>query len=146
MNTETQNLGIDEQLFRDILSTAEHNTALHTMGIRITYLGPGTAGLKMYCDPKFSNHMGSIHGAVIAGLIDNAMGLSMESSGRRGVTLEMSLNYIAPVMENTVVTAEGRVVYAGKKTAVIEASLFTENGELAAKGKGTFYLRPDMVG
>jgi uncharacterized protein (TIGR00369 family) len=55
----------------------------------------------MYCDPKFSNHMGSIHGAVIAGLIDNAMGLSMESSGRRGVTLEMSLNYIAPVMENT---------------------------------------------
>ena len=40
MNTETQNLRIDEQLFRDILSTAEHNTALHTMGIRITYLGP----------------------------------------------------------------------------------------------------------
>lgn len=45
-----------------------------------------------------------------------------------------------------VVTAEGRVVYAGKKTAVIEASLFTENGELATKGKGTFYLRPDTVG
>ena len=145
MNTGAENRGIDEQLFRNILSTAQNNTALHTMGISITYLGPGTAGLKMFCDHKFSNHMGSIHGAVIAGLIDNAMGLSMESSGRRGVTLEMSLNYIAPVMENTEVTAEGRVVYAGKKTAVIEASLFTEKGDLAAKGKGTFYLRPGTL-
>lgn len=145
MNTVAENRGIDERLFHKILSVAQSMPALQTMGISIAYLGPGTAGLKMFCEHKFANHMGSIHGAVIAGLIDNAMGYSMESLGRRGVTLEMSLNYIAPVMEGTEVTAEGHVLHAGNKTAVIEASIFTDTGNLAAKGKGTFYLHPGSI-
>jgi uncharacterized protein (TIGR00369 family) len=140
MDILAENRGIDEQLFHAILTESKSMPALQTMGIAINYLGPGTAGLKMVCEHKFANHLGLIHGAVISALIDNAMGYSIESLGLRCVTLDMNLNYILPIYEGTDVRVEGYVLHAGKKTAVTEASVYTNTGKLAAKGRGTFYV------
>ena len=129
MDILAENRGIDEQLFHAILT---ESVCLHcTMGIAINYLGPGTAGLKNeFCEHKFANHLGLIHGAVISALIDNAMGYSIESLGLRCVTLDMNLNYILPIYEGTEVRVED-MLHAGKKTAVTEASVYTNTGKLA---------------
>ncbi|MGE5396382.1 MAG: PaaI family thioesterase [Chitinophagales bacterium] len=145
MDILAENRGIDEQLFHNILAVSQSMPALQTMGIHITYLGPGMAGLKMTCEHNFANHMGSIHGAIICALIDNAMGYSVESLGLRCITLDLNLNYILPVKEGTEVTAAGHVLHAGKKTAVVEASVYTDTGDVAAIGRGTFYILPGSI-
>ncbi len=140
MDTLAENKGIDEQLFNNIITISKSMPALQTMGISITFLGPGQAGLIMFCGHEFANHMGSIHGSIIAALIDNAMGYAVESLGLKCITLDMNLNYILPVFEGTKATAEGHVLHAGKKTAVVEASVYTDEGKIAAKGRSTFYI------
>jgi uncharacterized domain 1 len=139
------NRGINEGLFQNILAGANSMPALKTMGISLTYLGQGTAGLKVICPHEYANHMGSVHGAVISGLLDNAMGYSIETLNKRCVTLEMNLNYIMPVLENTEITVEGFVIHTGNKTAVAEASLFTHEHKLAVKARATFYILPGTV-
>lgn len=145
MNNQTENRGIDEKLYLNILAGAGHMQALQTMGIRLAYLGKGTAGLKMICSSEYANHMGSIHGGLISGLLDNAMGYAIETFNIRCVTLDMNLNYIAAVMKDTEITAEGQVLHAGKKTAVAESSLFNSAGDLVAKARGTFYIIPGTI-
>ncbi len=140
MNIEVENRGIDEELFRSILTESKSMPAMQTMGINITYLGAGAAGLKMFCEHKFANHLGHIHGAVTAALLDNAMGYSVESLGLRCVTLEMNLNYIRPLLEGTEVNVAGYVFHAGKRIVITEASVHTNDGEVAAKGRATFYV------
>jgi len=139
------NSGIRERLYQNILAGARSMPALQTMGISITHLGKGTAVLKMTCQNEYANHMGSIHGAIISCLVDNAMGYSIETLNIRCVTLDMNLNYMAAVMKGTEVTVEGHVLHAGKKTVVAEASLFTNEGTLAAKARGTFYVLPGTI-
>lgn len=140
MEILAENRGIDERLFHTILTESESMPALQSMGIAITYLSPGKAGLKMLCDPKFANHLGLMHGSVIAGLIDNAMGYSVESLGLRCVTLDININFILPLYAGREVRVEGYVLHAGKKTAVTEAAVYTDTGNLAAKGRATFYV------
>ncbi|MGI5879927.1 MAG: PaaI family thioesterase [Syntrophomonadaceae bacterium] len=140
MNIGVENRGIAEELFHSILTESKSMPAMQTMGSHITYLGPGVAGLKMICEHKFANHLGRIHGAVTAALLDNAMGYSVESLGLRCVTLEMNLNYIRPLLEGAEVNVEGYVLHAGKRTVITEAPVHTNNGEVAAKGRATFYI------
>jgi len=142
---ETENRGIDEELFQNIMMAVKSMPALQTMGIKVTYLGQGTAGLTMNCPHEYANHMGSVHGAIIAGLLDNAMGYSIETLNKRCVTLEMNLNYLAAVMENTDITVTGQIIHAGSKTVVAEAFLYNQEGKLAAKAGATFYVTPGSI-
>lgn len=142
---EAINRGIDEDLFQNILAGAQNNPAFQTMGMWVSHLGQGTSGVKMQCRHEYANHMGSMHGAVIAGLLDNAMGLATETLNKRCVTLDMNLNYIEAVMEGTEVTVEGCVLHAGKKTVVIEATLYASSGNIAAKARATFYVTPGTI-
>jgi len=142
---KTENRGISEGLFQNILCGARCMPALQTMDINLSYLGSGTAGLRMICQHEYTNHMGSVHGAIISGLLDNAMGYAIETLNKRCVTLDMNLNYIGAVMEGTEVTVEGYVLHAGKKTVVAEATLYTGSGNIAAKARATFYVLPGTI-
>ncbi len=142
---EIENRGIEANLFNNIVTGSHYMPALQTFGTSLMYLGEGIAALKMTCKHEYANHMGSIHGAIVSGLLDNAMGYSIETLNKRCVTLEMNINYISPVMEGTEVFVEGQVIYAGKKTVVAESALFNNEGILAAKARGTFFVLPGTI-
>ncbi len=137
-----ENRGIDEKFFFDLCNIFVNIPTLQTFGINLLYLGQGTVGLKMMANREYTTINGRLHGGIIATLADTAMGWAILSLGINSVTLDMSLNYFAPVFQETEIIAEGRVVHAGKTTAVAEASLFNR-GKLVAKSNGTFYLRPN---
>ncbi len=142
--TEVENWGIDAVLYDKILEGVTRSIPA-LKGMHLTYLDQGRAGLAMRCQPEHANHMGTIHGAIISGLLDNAMGYSIETLDKRCVTLDMTMNFIAPVMVGKEVKVEGCVLHAGNKTVVAEASLFTGEGRLAAKSTGTFYVLPGTI-
>lgn len=138
--SEVENKGIDEKFFFDLCNIFKNIPTLHTFGINLLYLGHGVVGLKMKAEREYTTINGRLHGGIIATLADTAMGWAILSQGNDSVTLDMSLNYFAPVFEETDIIAEGYVIHSGKTTAVAEASMFSK-GKLVAKSQGTFFLR-----
>ena len=138
-----ENKGIDEVLFRTLLIRFINTPGEQDQGLIITYLGPGTIGLKMQAKPERANSRGWLHGGAISSMADTAMGWSVCTLGLRGVTLDLNVNYFAPVPIGTEIVAEGKVLHAGKTIIVAEATLNrADNGKLVARSRGTFFLVP----
>ena len=80
--------------------------------------------------------MGTMHGGIIATLVDSAMGcavFSMLPAGAAFTTLELKTNYVRPIVQTTgVVRAEGRVVHLGGRVA-------TDRSDASATKHGTLY-------
>jgi uncharacterized protein (TIGR00369 family) len=136
--TEVENKGIDIGIFDVICSIQELSPIFKTLGFKFTYLGEGVAGIKMFPYPEYSSYAGRVNGGIIAALADNVMGMAAMTLGKVARTVDMSLNYFAPVFEETELNAAGYVINAGKTLIVAEASLFNYEGKLVAKSRGTF--------
>ncbi len=92
-------------------------------------------------DEMHENPMGSMHGGIVATLVDSAMGcavFSMLPVGTAYTTLELKTNYVRPIVQNTgVVRAEGRVVHIGGRVATTEARVVDADGTLYAHATST---------
>lgn len=137
---KAENRGIDADLFDLCCTRFLENPSLKTMGIHLVYLAPGSAGMKMTAAAGYTTVKNRLHGGIIATLADTVMGWSVVTLGHIGnVTLDMNLNYFAPVFEGTELTAEAVVIHSGRSTTVAEASLYNDQGKLVAKSRGTFF-------
>jgi uncharacterized protein (TIGR00369 family) len=136
---EVENRGIDQDVFDALRNIYDRQHCHQTMEFEIIYLGEGIAGMRMIPNPMFSTEGGRVHGGVIASLADTVMAAAASTNGLIYRTVEMKLNYFAPVFEETDLTAEGRVVHPGKTLAVVEADLFNSEGDLVVKGIGTYF-------
>jgi len=137
--SEVENRGLDKEVFDIVRNFYGRQRCHHTMGFEITYLGKGTAGLKMIPDTIFSTDGGRVHGGLIASLADTVMGAAAATTGLLYRTVEMKLNYLAPVFEEVDLIAEGYVVHPGKTLALVEANLFNNEGKLVARSMGTYF-------
>lgn len=143
---ETENRGLEERLFSLVMDRCNRVRGLNTFGLKMTYLGNGTAGLKMVVGTEFSNAHGRTHGGLVAAALDTAIGVSVWTLGYDVVTLEMNLNYIAPVEVGDVVTCDGWVIHKGKTVVVGEGEMRDGNGKLMAKSRMTFYRVGELAG
>lgn len=97
-----------------------------------------TLGLRV--EPVHTNTLGLMHGGMIATLVDSAMARALvRTSGRRTVTLKMTLEYLDAVRVGDWLEAEGVVVSRDANVAVTECDVRV-NGQLRAKGTGVFRL------
>lgn len=87
------------------------------------------------------NTIGSVHGGVISSVLDSAMGCAIHSTLEAGTaytTLELKVNFIKAVtVKAGRLQAYGKIIHAGKKTALVEAQLLDEKGNLYAHGVST---------
>ncbi|MCF4129193.1 PaaI family thioesterase [Methylobacterium sp. SyP6R] len=111
------------------------------MGITLDEAEPGRVTMRMPAGEYLYNPIGSVHGGALATLLDSVMGCAVHSTlpaGRGYTTLEIKVNYLRAVTEGSGrVTAVGRVVHAGRRQAVAEASLTDEAGRLCATASTT---------
>src|SRR5712691_8752861 len=92
------------------------------LGAEIVELGPGRLVARMDVRDDLVTPMGAVHGGVIAGFIDHALGCVLYPLMKRGqwaATTEFKLNYLAPVRSGTLV-AESTVVSFGRRAAVVK--------------------------
>ena len=138
-----ENRGLNNVFF-DFLRIRWETAPIHqTLPISLTYLGQGTVGLKMSAGREYTTVRGRLHGGISATLADTAMGWAIITLGRTCVTVDMYMNYFAPAFEDDELIAESTVIHAGKRTAVAEATLHNNKGDLIAKSRGTFSLKTD---
>jgi uncharacterized protein (TIGR00369 family) len=102
-------------------------------------LEPGHAIFEMEADERHHNPMGTLHGGIYCDIADAAMGFAYASTlndGQRFTTVELKINFLRAVRKATL-TADARVVKAGKSVGYIECEVKDQTGKLGAKAAST---------
>ena len=97
------------------------------------------------------NPLGTVHGGMMATLLDSALGCAVQSmlpAGTSFTTLELKVNYLRPLTAKTgTVYCEGKVIHLGGRIATAEGRLTDAGGKLYAHGTTTcIILRPSSPG
>ena len=114
------------------------------MGFEVVKLSSGGAVLEVNTGDRHRQIHNVMHGGVIAALADTAAAISAYTVVPRGtevVTIELKINYLLPVSGGKL-TAEGRVLRAGRNFVVVECDVTREDRALAAKALMTFGAAP----
>lgn len=114
-------------------------------GFRLLEWREGFARLAAEAGPQHLNRAGVVHGGFVLGLIDQAaaycgLWCSVPGHARRGMTLALATQFVAPVTGGTVV-AEARMVGHGATTFFTRTEVFRADGTLVATGQGTHRWR-----
>lgn len=112
-----------------------------TMGFLLVEAESGRAVFQGKPDFAYYNPLGSVHGGWYATLLDSAVACAVHSTlpvGRSYTTLELKVNMIKGLsVKVPLVRAEGRVVHAGRQTAVAEGKIYGADGTLYAHATTT---------
>ena len=114
------------------------------LGIRLVERSKERAIVSLAKRPDLLNSWGAAHGGVIMTMLDLVMSVAVRGHyGAAGgvLTIDMSVGFLNASYGD--ITAEGRVLNAGKSTAFCEAEARDETGKLLSKAIGTFKLLPE---
>jgi uncharacterized protein (TIGR00369 family) len=117
------------------------------MDMRITEVSEGRVVFAAEPSEYHYNPLGTVHGGVMATLLDSALGCAVQSmlpAGTSYTTLELKVNYLRPITAKTgTVYAEGKIIHIGGRIATAEGRLTDADGKLYAHGTTTcIILRP----
>lgn len=111
------------------------------IGMSITEVEEGRIVMGLLPAEYHYNPIGSVHGGVLATLLDSVMGCAVHSTlpqGRGYTTLEIKVNYTRAVTSQSgPLSAEGKVVHGGRRAAVAEGKVTDAKGRLCATASTT---------
>lgn len=115
----------------------------------VVEINTGAPRVYLDIDHRHINRGDSLHGGVIATMLDAASGyaVSLSVDGETlyyTSTLSLTVNYLSRVAEGRVV-ATAKVTGGGKKIVFVDALLSTDAGVPVASATGTFKLYRDSV-
>ncbi|MBP0443525.1 PaaI family thioesterase [Roseomonas sp. SSH11] len=115
------------------------------LGITVDEWRDGFARLALVVERKHFNRSGVLHGGVLLALVDQAgayagMFCTVPGNVRRGVTLDLNTRFTGQVTEGRI-TAEGRVVTAGRNIFFTSTEVRGPDGKIVAYGSGTHRWR-----
>jgi acyl-CoA thioesterase len=113
---------------------------MHLLGMKIEEAAYPHARLSLSYDEKLTNPMGTLHGGVIASLIDAALGCALFQDAKvRGIaTLELKVNYLKAVSGGKIF-AEGEIIHRRGSMAFGQVRIYNDK-DLAAMGSATYRL------
>ena len=87
---------------------------------------------------NFEGPIGSLHGGIIATLLDEAMSKAVRARGLTAMTRQMEIDYQRPVPSGEPIRIEGRVVRNEGRKHWTEARILNANAVALASSKGLF--------
>ena len=117
--------------------------AWHWLGLTDVSQEDGVAVVDMTATPDMANSLGFVHGGMISALADSAMGRALRTIKPgvvRSMSFDLKLSFISAAKVGETLRATGRVVHAGRRTAVTECRVEGQNGRLVATASGTFAI------
>lgn len=113
-----------------------------TIGMKEIELKEGRAEVQLTITPQLLQRRGSVHGGVLATLVDAAIGAAVRSTWgphESSVTAEVKIHFLRPAVGSTL-TAKSFLSHRGKTMAVGTAEVFDDRDRLVAMGTGTFII------
>ncbi len=115
------------------------------LNLHIDEARDGTGKVGIHVDARLFHPQQIVHGGVIFTLADTAMAMALMSvlpAHTPVSTIEAKINYLLPVRAGEL-SAEGVIVYRGRSTAVVEATVYNIDGDerkAIARVLGTFKI------
>jgi uncharacterized protein (TIGR00369 family) len=113
----------------------------HTLDYALLEVEEGRAVFGIQPAEIHYNPIGMVHGGIPCTLLDSAMGCAVHSTLPAGVgytTLELKVNIVKAIGKDTgFLRAEGKLIHAGRSTAVAEGRLVDAAGKLYAHATTT---------
>lgn len=115
------------------------------LGVTLVERGDGFARIAIATGPITMGGVGgSVHGGVLAALVDIAMLAALGPTFGPGEqpmgTADLNITYLRPALTATVY-AEATVIRKGRSLAVTEVSIVDEQGRLCARGRTIYSIR-----
>jgi uncharacterized protein (TIGR00369 family) len=111
-------------------------------GLELVSASRGEVVMALDAKPEQLNLAGVLHGGMIATLADSATGLAVRTMiepGRRHVTVQLDVHYLAPGSPGRV-TAHATTVRVGSQIAYAEADVRDVRGRLIARATSTIAI------
>ncbi|ARK26215.1 hypothetical protein SporoP37_07210 [Sporosarcina sp. P37] len=110
------------------------------LGIQITKFEEGDVQAKLDVHDSLLNFVGTVNGGVIASVHDIIQSMQLRSViKKRCVTINLNINYIAPIMTETIY-AEARITSKTYKTAFMEGVIKDADGNIISTAAGVFKI------
>jgi uncharacterized protein (TIGR00369 family) len=114
------------------------------LGLRPVEVEGGVATVELDASERHLNQAGTVHGGVLATLVDTAMGAAVYSDGDgdgdadgRPATIELKVSYLEPGGVGRLLCT-ARVRKSGRRITIVEAEVEDADGETIALATGTF--------
>lgn len=106
------------------------------LGLQVVSVNSGKAVIGLTYRSDLSQADGLMHGGVLASIADVATAVALLPTLHKGehmATIEMSIQYLRPVLDGMRIEAEARVLRRGHGVAVAEVDIRDGAGEICAK-------------
>lgn len=129
----------------DTVSSSHHSGAQDMIGYDIDLTGgAGAARVTLDVAPRHLNRNGSVHGGIVAMMLDSAAGFAAALSDgneipRHLVTLSLNTQFLGAATSGRII-ATGTFKGGGKTTKFADSALHDEEGRLLATGTGVFRI------
>ncbi len=128
---------------RDLRALVDYGVAAgigvgHSLGVTLETLEEGRSVWTLTPSPRTANALYTVHGGVLATLMDTAMGSAVYAAlpeRTTYTTAELSTKFVRAVrLDDPEITCEASVLHLGKQTATAECRVVTVDGRLVAHG------------
>jgi len=135
----------DDQIRAQLRRIGEHEHAAALLGFRALDFSVEDAWLdaEFDPDPRTANLRGGVQGGMICALLDEVMSLSIVVAERFTVgvpTLEIKTSFLAPLPLGKC-RGRGQAVRIGRNVGFMEGTIWTADGQVAAKATATCQVR-----
>ncbi len=114
------------------------------LGLEISHPDDDTCVVEFEVHDFMFNPQGSLHGGLIATVLDVSMGHLLQKAIGPGMTLEMKTQFLRPARVGRL-RAEGRFLKKGKSINYLETRLTDDKGSLLAVANSTWQLMPQAA-
>ena len=123
-----------------------HAPIAETVGLVDFEVGEGAVSVSLVPEPRHDNPIGSMHGGVLATMLDTAAGCAVHSTlavGEGYTSLDLTVKFLRAVRADTGrLTATGSVLQRGRRTALAQAEVRDESGRLVAHATSSCLIFP----
>ena len=122
----------------------ESNHFGRMIGMDFEIIEPGKVVYKLEISDNHLATPNAAQGGGLSALLDATMGVGALSLVEKDFsvvsTLEMKVSFLESVLKNDQLFSTSKIIRKGKKIIFAEADIENQNGQLVAKGSGTFIL------
>jgi len=135
---------VNDEYIQALLELVNNSPFPMHLPFRLVSIGQDEARVELDVEQKHLQPLGTVHGGIVATLIDTATYWAAflvlpEDTGL--VNVDLKLNYLRPVGEGSLI-AEGRCLRAGRTISYAEAYVESGDGRLIAHGSSTLMALP----
>lgn len=107
-------------------------------GLKFDVADDGSVSVTFKFSENKEGPSGLVHGGALGAVIDEAITVASFVNDRGGMTVNLNIDYKAPVLIGTEVTVNGRIDQIDGRKTFLSADLLLADGTIAVTAKGLF--------